>query len=269
MWERVGVLDVLGIEGAHVVGRSMAGAIALILVDHRDRVESLTFVGTTSGDDGLPPMSPGFLGHTADPPRSGGPARGRPVHRGADARLRRQLAALRRARCAGRGRARRRPDREPGRRPDQPLPARHQRAGGGRGRRPHRTGADRARRPGSGVPVAARPRYGPRSRMRNCSSCPTPGTTCPARCMIGSSRRCSGTPAADAARECCAVLLARAPHSRTASAAEDDRPQHHEVDRGGGALGDHPGQADPQRRPSGSTASISAFMPTFSANVVP
>jgi pimeloyl-ACP methyl ester carboxylesterase len=67
VWERVGVLDVLGIERAHVVGRSMAGTIALILVDHRDRVESLTFVGTTPGDDGLPPMSPGFLAATADP----------------------------------------------------------------------------------------------------------------------------------------------------------------------------------------------------------
>jgi pimeloyl-ACP methyl ester carboxylesterase len=67
--DAIGLLDVLGIERAHVVGRSMAGAIALILgVDHPDRVASLTFVGTTNGDDGLPPMSPGFPAATADPP---------------------------------------------------------------------------------------------------------------------------------------------------------------------------------------------------------
>jgi pimeloyl-ACP methyl ester carboxylesterase len=67
--DAIGLLDVLGIERAHVVGRSMAGAIALILgVGHPDRVASLTFVGTTPGDDGLPPMSPDFLAATADPP---------------------------------------------------------------------------------------------------------------------------------------------------------------------------------------------------------
>jgi pimeloyl-ACP methyl ester carboxylesterase len=37
-------LDVLGVERAHIVGRSMAGAIALVAgVDHPDRVASLTY----------------------------------------------------------------------------------------------------------------------------------------------------------------------------------------------------------------------------------
>jgi pimeloyl-ACP methyl ester carboxylesterase len=67
--DAIGLLDALGIERAHVVGRSMAGAIALILgVDHPDRVASLTFVGTTTNGDDLPPMSPDFLAATADPP---------------------------------------------------------------------------------------------------------------------------------------------------------------------------------------------------------
>ncbi len=60
--DAVGILDVLGIDRAHVVGRSMSGAIALVLgVDHPDRVASLTFVSTTTGREGLPPMSPEFL----------------------------------------------------------------------------------------------------------------------------------------------------------------------------------------------------------------
>ncbi|MFD5826518.1 alpha/beta fold hydrolase [Lentzea sp. NPDC060358] len=60
--DAVGVLDGLGVARAHVVGRSMSGAIALGLgVDHPDRVASLTFVCTTTGDPALPPMSPEFL----------------------------------------------------------------------------------------------------------------------------------------------------------------------------------------------------------------
>ena len=43
-----------GSTSAHVVGRSMSGGTALILgVDHPDRVASLTFVSTTTGDDEL------------------------------------------------------------------------------------------------------------------------------------------------------------------------------------------------------------------------
>lgn len=56
----VGILDVLGVDRAHVVGRSMSGGVALFLgVDHRDRVETLTLVTTTSGeDDDLPDPEP-------------------------------------------------------------------------------------------------------------------------------------------------------------------------------------------------------------------
>jgi pimeloyl-ACP methyl ester carboxylesterase len=60
--DAVGILDALGVDRAHVVGRSMSGAIALALgVDHADRVLSLTFVATTTGDSALPPMTQAFL----------------------------------------------------------------------------------------------------------------------------------------------------------------------------------------------------------------
>jgi pimeloyl-ACP methyl ester carboxylesterase len=63
--DAIGILDVLGIERANIVGRSMSGAIALTAgVDYADRVASLTFVCTTSGDDNLPPMSDEFLAAT-------------------------------------------------------------------------------------------------------------------------------------------------------------------------------------------------------------
>ncbi|MEW2116933.1 alpha/beta hydrolase [Streptomyces sp. NPDC005474] len=56
--DALGVLDALNIERAHVVCRSMAGGLGVLLgVDHPDRVESLTFVSTSTGDDGLPPPS--------------------------------------------------------------------------------------------------------------------------------------------------------------------------------------------------------------------
>ena len=67
--DAIGILDVLGIERAHLVGRSMAGAIAFSAgVDHADRVASLTFVTTTPGDDDLPPMSDEFLAYTSNNP---------------------------------------------------------------------------------------------------------------------------------------------------------------------------------------------------------
>lgn len=56
--DAVGLLDALGIERAHVVGLSLSGGTALFLgLDHPSRVASLTFVSTTTGDDGLPPPS--------------------------------------------------------------------------------------------------------------------------------------------------------------------------------------------------------------------
>lgn len=67
--DAIGILDLLGIGRAHLVGRSMAGAIALSAgVDHAERVASLTFVTSTPGDDDLPPMSDEFLAYTANDP---------------------------------------------------------------------------------------------------------------------------------------------------------------------------------------------------------
>ena len=67
--DAVAILDAFGVQSAHVVGQSMAGGIALVLaVDHADRVESLTLVATTPGDDDLPGMSPSFLEYTSKGP---------------------------------------------------------------------------------------------------------------------------------------------------------------------------------------------------------
>lgn len=63
--DAVAVLDGLGVTQAHVVGRSMSGGTALILgVDHGDRVASLTFVSTTTGDRELPGPTAEFLAAT-------------------------------------------------------------------------------------------------------------------------------------------------------------------------------------------------------------
>jgi pimeloyl-ACP methyl ester carboxylesterase len=57
--DAIGILDALGVDRAHLVGRSNGGATALVAgVDHPERVASLTFVGTTTGDPDLPPMEP-------------------------------------------------------------------------------------------------------------------------------------------------------------------------------------------------------------------
>ena len=67
--DAVGILDELGVEKAHFVGRSMSGATAATLgVDHPDRVLTLTFVCTTPGDDDLPGMSDEFMEYTSDNP---------------------------------------------------------------------------------------------------------------------------------------------------------------------------------------------------------
>jgi pimeloyl-ACP methyl ester carboxylesterase len=61
------ILDALGIERAHLVCQSMFGGIGLIAgVDHPDRVASLTFVSTSTGEPDLPPPT-GFAGLPADP----------------------------------------------------------------------------------------------------------------------------------------------------------------------------------------------------------
>jgi pimeloyl-ACP methyl ester carboxylesterase len=63
--DAIGLLDVLGIERAHVVGQSWSGGIALVLgVDYPSRVASVTFVSTSTGADGLPPPT---LAHFDEP----------------------------------------------------------------------------------------------------------------------------------------------------------------------------------------------------------
>lgn len=49
--DTVGLLDVLGVAAAHVVGASLGGAIAQTMaIEHRDRVRSLTTMMSTTGD---------------------------------------------------------------------------------------------------------------------------------------------------------------------------------------------------------------------------
>ncbi|MGW2050279.1 alpha/beta fold hydrolase [Streptomyces sp. NPDC001858] len=67
--DALGILDALNVERAHIVCRSMSGGIGLLIgVDHPDRVESLTFVSTSTGEDRLPPPSDEFISAApADP----------------------------------------------------------------------------------------------------------------------------------------------------------------------------------------------------------
>ena len=60
--DAIAVLDHHSIGRSHIVGRSMAGTIALALgLYHRDRVRTLSFVATSPGGDDLPPMTDEFL----------------------------------------------------------------------------------------------------------------------------------------------------------------------------------------------------------------
>lgn len=72
--DAIGILDALGVDRAHLVGRSMAGGIvALAAIHHPGRVASVTLVSTTPGGTpgraDLPPMSEKFIRYTS----SGGP----------------------------------------------------------------------------------------------------------------------------------------------------------------------------------------------------
>jgi pimeloyl-ACP methyl ester carboxylesterase len=65
----IGLLDALGVSRAHVVGLSMGGGLAQLLVlEHPARVASLTLMSTSSGGNGLPSVSAQLAAHFANPP---------------------------------------------------------------------------------------------------------------------------------------------------------------------------------------------------------
>ncbi|PCC69192.1 Pimeloyl-ACP methyl ester carboxylesterase [Nannocystis exedens] len=60
--DTVGLLDVLGIDSAHVVGASMGGAIAqTVAIEHPARVRSLTAIMSTTGDASVGQAAPEVL----------------------------------------------------------------------------------------------------------------------------------------------------------------------------------------------------------------
>jgi pimeloyl-ACP methyl ester carboxylesterase len=62
--DAVALLDVFGLDDAHLVGRSMGGGIAMLAaLDYPNRVATLTVIGTSPGGPDLPPMSEEFLAH--------------------------------------------------------------------------------------------------------------------------------------------------------------------------------------------------------------
>jgi len=66
--DALALLDLFGLERAHLVGCSMGGGIAMqAALEHPARVASLTLVATSPGGPGLPPMSPAFLAHVGGP----------------------------------------------------------------------------------------------------------------------------------------------------------------------------------------------------------
>ncbi|MFD8985266.1 alpha/beta fold hydrolase [Streptomyces sp. NPDC059564] len=66
--DSVGLLDALGIDGAHVVGMSMGGAIAqTIALEHPRRARSLTSMMSSTGDPRVGQPKPEALGALAGP----------------------------------------------------------------------------------------------------------------------------------------------------------------------------------------------------------
>jgi pimeloyl-ACP methyl ester carboxylesterase len=67
--DALGILDAVGLDDAHMVGRSMAGSIVIAAaLTSPHRVNSLTLVGTSPGDRDLPPMTDVFLEAVANEP---------------------------------------------------------------------------------------------------------------------------------------------------------------------------------------------------------
>ena len=67
-YDALRLLNVLEIDRAHLVGRSMGGGLAmLIALEHPERVASLTLMATTSGDPALSPPAPEFLDYVQRP----------------------------------------------------------------------------------------------------------------------------------------------------------------------------------------------------------
>ena len=61
--DSVGLLDGLGLDSAHIVGASMGGMIAqTIVIEHPDRVRSLTSIMSTTGDASVGQARPEALG---------------------------------------------------------------------------------------------------------------------------------------------------------------------------------------------------------------
>ncbi|MFF4578736.1 alpha/beta fold hydrolase [Streptomyces sp. NPDC001389] len=67
--DTVGLLDALGLEGAHVVGLSLGGAVGQTMaIEHPGRVRSLTSLMSTTGARGVGEPDPAVLGVLAGPP---------------------------------------------------------------------------------------------------------------------------------------------------------------------------------------------------------